>query len=149
MSNQSTISPDEARQKFKEDSQYIRITNSTSEKILVYGPERATDGGRYATSWYVLHPGETTPGWWECGGFFVPNDRRFSQGSEVLVKGPIAVKYNKLKSVSITKEGDKYVENGDPNDGIFHRAEIDWSIPEFSARDCQEISLPKFEIPTE
>jgi hypothetical protein len=146
MAYQSTVSREEAKHKLERDLVYAKITNSTSEKIIVFGPKRETEGGDYKNSWYILHEGETTPVWWECDGIFVPNDRSFSRGTAGDIKGPIGVKYNKAKSVTITKEQDKYIEKGELNDGIFHPSEINWSIPNFSAEDCQKMTRALYEI---
>lgn len=149
MSNQDTMTASEAMRKSISNSTFVRITNSTSEKILVYGPERETDGGSYDNSWYILNPGQTTPGWWECDGLFVPNDRKFAQETGPTVQGPVAIKYSKFKTITITQVNDQYLASGDPNDGVFHRDEIDWSIPDVSSEDCQKVSRLAYEIPRE
>jgi hypothetical protein len=123
-----------------------KITNSTSENIIVYGPKRATDAGNYDKSWYVLHPGETTPSRWEFEGLFVPSDRKFGQEKAVVTQGPAAVRYAVAKAVTITKNGDQYLENGQHNDGVFHKSEINWPVPDFNAEDCQKMSSAPFVI---
>jgi hypothetical protein len=147
MTIQGTISREEAKEKLERTGQYVEITNSTSEKILVYGPPRETDGGKYDTSWYVLHPNQTTPAWWECDGWFVPTDRSFKSEKGKTAKGPVAIKYNPGKAITITKERDQYIVSGDSDDGIFHASEINWSIPDFSVEDCQDMVRLMYQIP--
>ena len=147
MSTQSDISREKANEQRRHNGNYIEITNSTSEKILVYGPPRATDGGRYDTSWQVLNQGATTPKLWECNVLFIPSDRSFRSVSDGTVQGPAAIKYNPEKSVNLTISGSEYLAKGDPSDGIFHRSEINWSIPSFNSEDCQVMSKPRYEIP--
>lgn len=123
-----------------------KITNSTSENIIVYGPKRATDSGDYDKSWYVLHPGESTPSRWEFEGLFVPSDRKFGQEKAEAIQGPAAVKYPVAKSVTITKDGEQYLENGEHNLGVFHANEINWPVPNFSSEDCQKMSSAPYII---
>lgn len=74
---------------------------------------------------------------------FVPKDRKFGQGN---TQGLAAVRYAVSKSVTITKDGDKYLENGGHNDGVFHAAEINWPVPDFNADNCQKMSSAAYEI---
>lgn len=122
------------------------ITNSTAENIIVYGPKRATDGGNYDKSWYVLHPGETTPDRWEFEGVFVPKDRKLEQGNTQPIQGPVAVKYPVSKSVTITQNGDQYLESGEHNIGVFNQAQINWPVPDFKAENCQKMTAHAYEI---
>ena len=146
MSAQSTISREKINQNYNTTSNYCTITNSTAEQILVYGPPKATDGGKYDTSWYVLHAGKTTPKGWECYGFFVPNDRSFSSESGSDIQGPVAIKYGPGKSVTLTSSQNKYISKGDNSDSVFHQSEINWSIPDFSCEDCQKMNKLRYEI---
>lgn len=134
----------EARSNIKE---YAKITNSTNEKIIVYGPVRETDGGNYINSWYFLHPGKSTPNGWNCDGIFIPRDRKLGIGPSGIVEGPAAVEYNDLKFVTITQTEDQYMENGDTFDRLYHAGEINWSIPDYSSGDLKEIVNPSYEIP--
>lgn len=143
----SSFTTTSAEQKLARKDLKAKITNSTSEIIIVYGSRRETEGGNYDNSWYVLHPGKTIPDNWECDGFFVPNDRTFRQENGETVNGPVAVKYGSSATVSITQNGNQYVANGTHNEGVFRPSEIDWSVPNFSAEYCQNISLPKYQIP--
>lgn len=52
-----------------------RITNSTNENIMVFGPRR--DDGNWHNSGYILIPEQTTPIFLDCDGFLLPNDRYF------------------------------------------------------------------------
>lgn len=63
------------------------------------------------------------------------------------VHGPVAVKYGNLNPVSITQNGDKYIEKDTNNEGVFHPGEIDWDVQNFSAEYCQNISMEKYQIP--
>jgi hypothetical protein len=144
---QDKLSKEEAMHKLERDLVYAKITNSTKEKIIVFGPKRETEGGDYKNSWYILEQGETTPVWWECDGVFIPNDRNFSSNSDNQIKGPLGVKYNKGKIITISQEGDKYIEKGDANDGVFKPSETNWAIPDFSSEDCQRMIRAMYEIP--
>ncbi|MDD7794162.1 hypothetical protein [Clostridium sp. 'White wine YQ'] len=146
MSAQSTISREKTNVGHNTTSNYCTITNSTSEQILVYGPPKATDGGKYDTSWYVLHTGKTTPQGWECFGFFVPKDRSFSNESDSTIEGPVAIKYSGGKSITLTSSQNKYIAKGANYDGVFHQSEINWSIPDFSCEDCQAMNKLRYEI---
>lgn len=122
------------------------ITNSTTENIIVYGPKRATDSGNYDKSWYILHPGETTPDKWEFEGIFVPKDRKFEQENNYSIQGPVAVRYPVSKSVTITQNGDQYLENGEHNVGVFRQTEINWPVPEFNSENCKKMSSHMYQI---
>jgi len=135
-----------AKQKLEHKGNKALITNSTSETFIVYGPRRETDGGNYDNSWYVLHTGETTKGNWQCDGLFIPKDRTFIQTNGETIQGPLAVKYGSLMPVTITQDGDKYIEKDNHNEGVFHKSEIDWDVPAFSAEYCQNISMAKYQI---
>lgn len=149
MSAQSTISRENIKMSSEGAGNYLEIKNTTAEKILVYGPPRATDGGNYDTSWYVLHPGAATPKSWECRGFFVPKDRSFSSESGSTAQGPVAIKYNTGKSITLTSTGSQYIAKGNTDDGTFHQSEINWPIPDFSCEDCQCMNKPRYEILTD
>lgn len=146
MDNTGVNSTQEYNERISSDGLSAIITNSTPENIIVYGPKRATDAGNYDKSWYILHPGETTPSKWEFEGVFVPKDRKFGQENAEVMQGPVAVKYEVSKSVTITKEGDQYLENGEHNVGVFHESEINWPIPNFNAEKCQKMSKHAYEI---
>lgn len=122
------------------------ITNSTTENIIVYGPKRATDSGNYDKSWYILHPGETTPDKWEFEGIFVPKDRKLEQENNHSIQGPVAVRYPVSKSVTITQNGDQYLENGEHNVGVFRQTEINWPVPEFNSENCKKMSSHMYQI---
>lgn len=132
-------------ERMSEDSSTI-ITNSTAENIIVYGSKRETDSGNYDKSWYILHPGETTPSNWGFEGIFVPKDRKLEQENNQPTQGPIAVKYPVSKSVTITQNGDEYLENGEHNIGIFHQTEINWPVPEFSSENCKNMTKHMYQI---
>ena len=144
MSSSMTIS---AKQKLDHKNTNALITNSTSETLIVYGPRRETDGGNYHNSWYVLHSGESVQQNWQCDGLFIPKDRNFVQLNGKTLQGPVAVKYGNLVSVKITQDGDKYLENDNHNEGVFHQSEINWDVPDFTADYCQNISMAKYQIP--
>ncbi|MBC2581990.1 hypothetical protein [Clostridium sp. DJ247] len=145
-SNLGMMSTKEHNGKMTSEGLSAKITNSTPENIIVYGPKRALDSGNYDKSWYILHPGETTPSRWEFEGLFVPKDRKFGQENAEAIQGPVAVRYPVSKSVTITKDGDQYLENGQHNDGIFHASEINWPVPDFDADHCQKMSKHAFQI---
>lgn len=135
------------KQKLEHKNQNAIIKNSTSEDFIIYGSRRETDGGNYDNSWYVLHPGETIPKDWQCDGLFVPKDRKFMQTNGETTQGPVAVKYGSVMPVTITQDGDQYIEKDTHNEGVFHKSEIDWDVPDFSAEYCQNISMAKYQIP--
>ncbi|AQR95229.1 hypothetical protein [Clostridium saccharoperbutylacetonicum] len=136
-----------AKKKLENKDHNAIITNSTSETLVVFGPIRETEGGNYENSWYVLHPGKTTPGNWQCDGIYVPKDREFKQMNGQITQGPIAIKYGSLIPVTITQAGKQYSEKDHHNEGIFHSTEINWDIPNFTAEYCQNISMEKYQIP--
>ncbi len=136
-----------AKHKLEHKDNNALINNSTSETLIVYGPRRETDGGNYENSWYVLHPGETVPRDWQCDGLFIPKDRKFKQMNGEIIQGPVAVKYGNLISVKITQDGEQYEEKDHHSEGVFHSSEINWDVPDFDARYCQNISMEKFQIP--
>lgn len=135
------------KHKLEHKDQNAIITNSTSETIIVYGPSRETDGGNYENSWYVLHSGKTIPENWQCDGLFIPKDRKFMQINGETVQGPVAVKYGNLMPVTITQDGDQYIEKENRNEGVFRESEINWDVPDFSAEYCKNISMAKYQIP--
>jgi|GEM_PF-4939998 len=135
------------KHKLEHKNQNAIITNSTSEILIVYGPRRETDGGNYDNSWYILHPGKTIPQNWQCDGLFIPKDRKFMQINGETMQGPVAVKYGSLMPVTITQDGDQYIEKDNSNEGVFHQSEIDWDVPDFKAEYCQNISMAKYQIP--
>lgn len=135
------------KHKLEHKDQNAIIKNSTSETLLVFGPRRETDGGNFENSWYVLHAGKTIPRDWQCHGLFIPKDRKFIQANGETIQGPAAVKYSSLMLVTITQDGDKYIEKDSQNEGIFHGSEINWDIPEFTAEYCQNISMAAYQIP--
>ncbi len=138
------------KHKLEHKDQNAIITNSTSETIIVYGPRRETDGGNYENSWYVLHSGKTIPENWQCDGLFIPKDRKLMQMNGETVQGPAVIKYGSLMPVTITQDGDMYIEKiekDNHNEGAFRPAEINWDVPDFSAEYCQNISMAKFQIP--
>ncbi|ABR33900.1 MULTISPECIES: hypothetical protein [Clostridium] len=134
------------KKKLEHKDQNAIITNSTSETIIVYGPRRETDGGNYDNSWYVLHSGETIPSDWQCDGIFIPKDRKFMQMSDETIQGPVAVKFGSLMPVTIIQDGEVYIEKGSHNEGVFHKSEIDWDVPDFDAEYCQNISMAAYQI---
>lgn len=136
-----------AKHKLEHKGNNALITNSTSETLIVYGPRRETDGGNYENSWYVLHPDETIPKDWQCDGLFIPKDRKFMQIGGETIQGPAAVKYGSLNHITITQDGDQYIERDSHNDGVFRSSEINWDVPDFDAEYCQNISMEKFQIP--
>lgn len=136
-----------AKHKLEHKDNNALINNSTSETLIVYGPRRETDGGNYENSWYVLHSGETIPRDWQCDGLFIPKDRKFKQMNGEIIQGPAAIKYGNLISVKITQDGEQYEENDHHSEGVFHSSEINWDVPDFDARYCQNISMEKFQIP--
>jgi hypothetical protein len=135
------------KHKLEHKDQNALITNSTSETIIVYGARRDTEGGNYDNSWYVLHPGKTIPKNWQCDGLYIPKDRKFLPMNGETIQGPVAVKYGSLKPVTIAQDGDKYIEKDCQNEGIFHKSEIDWDVPDFTAEYCQNISMQAYQIP--
>ena len=134
------------KQKLVHKDQKAIITNSTSENFIVYGSRRETDGGTYDNSWYVLHPGKTIPKNWQCDGLYIPKDRKFTQTNGETMQGPVAVKYGSVTPVTIAQDGDQYIEKDNHNEGVFHKSEIDWDVPDFSAEYCQNISMEKYQI---
>jgi hypothetical protein len=147
MTTQDTLTASEEMKRALSDATYVRITNSTNEKVLVYGPKREIDGGDYDSSWYILHPNQTTPSWWECNGIFIPRDRKFSHENGEAAQGPCAVRYREMSTTEITISGDQYIGKGDIYSGIFRENEISWPVPNFSSGDCQGMSRKAFEIP--
>ncbi|MDW8802066.1 hypothetical protein P8V03_12990 [Clostridium sp. A1-XYC3] len=146
MHNQGVMTEQEHSEQMRNDGEGAVITNSTSENIIVYGPTRATDSGNFDKSWYILHPGKTTPRNGEFRGFFIPKDRKFEQENGETVQGPAAVMYSAPKVVTITSNEDQYVEKNEHNDGVFHAAEINWPIPDFSSDNCQNMTSTQYEI---
>ncbi|AGX44248.1 hypothetical protein [Clostridium saccharobutylicum] len=143
MSSGMTIS---AEHKLQHKDNNALITNSTAETFIVYGPRRETDGGNYENSWYVLHSGETIPSDWQCDGLFIPKDRELVQMNGEIIQGPAAIKYGSLMHVTIAQDGSKYIEKDNHNEGVFHKTDIAWDVPDFDAEYCQNISMEKYQI---
>ena len=78
----------------------------------------------YNNSGYVLHTGETAPKDWQCDGIFISKDRIFVQTNGETIQVPVAVKYGSLIPVTITQDGDKYIEKDDYNEGVFYSSKI-------------------------
>lgn len=146
MINEGVMTEKEYDEKKARGSNGVVVTNSTSENVLVYGPARATDGGSFGTSWYVLHPGETTPRNGNFQGLYIPKDRNFVDVNGKTVQGPAAVRYSASKSVTITGSENQYLEKNQHNDGIYHSNEINWPIPDFSSADCQKMNKVSYEV---
>lgn len=146
MINQGVMTEKEYKQIKSSGSNGVVVTNSTSENVLVYGPARATDGGNYDTSWYILHPGKATPQNHNVQGLYIPKDRKFVDVNGKTVQGPAAVRYSASKSVTITSNENQYLEKNEHNDGVYHAAEINWPIPDFSSADCQKMNKVSYEI---
>lgn len=146
MNNQGVMSEQEHKNQTENDGEGAVITNSTSENIIVYGPTRATDSGNYDKSWYILHPGKTTPRNGEFQGLFIPKDRKFEQENGESIQGPVAVRYSAPKVVTISNDGYKYLEKEEHNDGVFNASEINWPVPDFSSDNCQKMTSTAYQI---
>ncbi|OTX84889.1 hypothetical protein BK771_33030 [Bacillus thuringiensis serovar ostriniae] len=135
------------------DILFARIKNSTNENICVYGPPMEGDTNKCNNnvcdnSRYILKPGQTTPLWWDCDGFQLPNDRYYISNGRGPIKGPAAIKYSDLKSVEIFKEGSNYKCVGSTDDGFFHAGQVNWFIRDSEAAFYQKTFDSRYDVPS-
>jgi hypothetical protein len=117
---------------------YCRIENHAGEPFFVYGARHLSETTTIPTSLFVLHPGQSTPGCWDCKGILIPSDRIAVNGKSA-IRGPVAMKYRDMRRITITITDGKY--QCPQCNGILTPGQIDFAIP---AAPYQELlGLPR------
>ncbi|MBG9815603.1 hypothetical protein ABE58_00485 [Bacillus safensis] len=111
------------------------IINATNEIIMVYGGSSLPP---YDNDFHGLKPGQRTADGWDCDGFYLPNDRIIVQQVMPNKKGPAAVKIKNYQTASITQDYDQY-KIDTHNWGVYRLGEINWYIPNNTAKEITEI----------
>lgn len=109
---------------------WAQCTNYTSEILIVYGPKHHHEGSIFDTSPYILRPGTTTPGGWDCKGFLLPCDRSLRLWRRRR-EGPRAVKFWNYRRFWV-KSLDRETYEAPWHNGLFEPSQINWAIPNFT-----------------
>lgn len=115
--------------RFRPSWLYCRVQNCCEEPLFIYGPRHRIDCTFLSTSLFLLESGASTPARWDCKGVLIPFGRR-AWVRDLMVEGPVALKYRDLRRVRISMaEGIYHCPRADR---MLTKAQSDFSVPPLS-----------------